>query len=123
MSNFASLNLIFFMVSIIHISEATLAQLKATGRRQKGSIGLDRTSDGQEVLTFREYRQSETPKRNPQRLLTLPNGWLKKSARRYQFHLSLKDELGECRAADELERDSQEAKQFLRHLSDVLNFT
>lgn len=105
----------------IEISEACLAELKATGRKKKGSIGFERTSDGPEVLMFRGYRHREITKRNPLRLLTLPNGWLKKSARRYQFHLSLRDELGEHRVAEELERDSQEAKQFLHHLSSMLN--
>lgn len=106
----------------ITISEAILAQLQATNHRQKGSIGFEPTSDGRMELTFHEYQLSNPKKRIPLRLLTLPNGWLKKTAHRYQFHLSLKDELGEYRAAEELERDSQEARQFLRHLSNVLDF-
>ena len=106
----------------ITINEACLEQLQATGRRRKGSIGFEPVSNGRMELTFREYQRSKPQKRNPLRLLTLPNGWLKKTARRYQFHLSLKDDLGEYRASEELNRDCQEARQFLRHLSDVLNF-
>ena len=106
----------------IEISEACLAWLQDTNRRQKGSVGFMPTSDGQMELTFREYQHDKAKKRNPLRLLTLPNGWLMKTARTYQFHLSIKDELGEYRAAEELDRDSQEARQFLKHLSDVINF-
>lgn len=102
------------------ISEACFKQLQANGRRMKGSLGLEWT--GEEVeLTFHQYQQSESIKRPPQTLLVLPHGALLKTPRRYQLRLSINDELGEHRAADELERDSQEAKQFLHHLSDILN--
>ena len=122
MSNFATDFIYIIMTHKIEISEACLAQLKATSRRSKGSIGFEPTSDGRMELTFREYQRNEGCRRNPQTLLQLPNGWLRKTARRYLLRLSVSDSLSETRVADEFERDSQEARQFLKHLSDVLNF-
>lgn len=105
----------------IEISEACLTQLLETNRRQKGSIGFEPTASGELVLTFNDYKKSKCERRQPQRLLALPNGWLRKTARMYQLHLSVKDQLGEYRASEELARDTEEARQFLRHLSNVLN--
>lgn len=110
------------MLNVIEISEASLAQLQANSRRLEGSLGFEWTGEKME-LTFHQYQQGSHAKRHPQTLLVLPHGTLRKTPRRYQLRLSIKDELGEHRAAEELERDSREAKQFLRHLSDVLNFT
>ena len=105
----------------IEISEACLEQLQATNRRTEGSLGYEWTGDKME-LTFHKYQNSNSSKHHPQTLLVLPHGSLRKTPRRYQLRLSINDDLGEVRAAEELERDSEEARQFLRHLSDVLNF-
>ena len=105
----------------IEISEACLAKLQATNRRIEGSLGFEWTGDKKE-LTFHLYQHDNSPKHHPQTLLVLPHGTLRKTPRRYQLCLSINDDLGEVRAAEELERDSEEARQFLRHLSDVLNF-
>lgn len=109
------------MKQVIEISEATLAQLQATNRRIEGSLGYEWIGDKME-LTFHKYQNSNSPKHHPQTLLVLPHGTLKKTPRRYQLRLSINHDLGEVRAAEELERDSLEARQFLKHLSDVLNF-
>lgn len=103
----------------IEISEACLAELKATGRKKKGSVGFESTSEGV-VLTFRAYQKSCRCLRHPQTLLTLPSGWLRKTARRFQFHLSFNDVIGEERIAEELERNAEEARQFLKHLSNIM---
>lgn len=108
------------MKAEFEISEACLAELKANGRRLKGSLGIEWIG-GEMELTFHQYQQSGSIKRQPQALLMLPHGALLKTPRRYQLRLSISDQLGEHRAAEELERDSQEAKQFLHHLSDILN--
>lgn len=105
----------------IKISEACLAQLQATNRRIEGSLGFECIGDKKE-LTFHLYQHENSSKQHPQTLLVLPHGTLRKTPRRYQLRLSVNDDLGEVRAAEELERDSQEARQFLKHLSDVLNF-
>ena len=109
------------MKHTIEISEATLAQLQVTNRRIEGSLGYEWTGKKME-LTFHKYQNSNSPKHHPQTLLVLPHGTLRKTPRRYQLRLSVNDNLGEVRAAEELVRDSEEAKMFLRHLSDVLNF-
>lgn len=103
----------------IWMSEDTLAKLRAKSLRSKGSVGFESTSEGV-VLTFREYKKNKSQHRHPMTLLTLPSGWLRKTARRFQFHLSLNDELGEQRAAEELERNAEEARQFLKHLSNIM---
>lgn len=108
------------MKQVIEISEACLEQLQATNRRIEGSLGFEWTGDKME-LTFHKYQNSNSPKHHPQTLLVLPHGTLKKTPRRYQLRLSIHDDLGEFRVGDELERDCQEARQFLKHLSDVLN--
>lgn len=103
----------------IWMSEDTLAQLRTSSLRRKGSVGFESTSEGV-VLTFRAYQKNKSQHRHPMTLLTLPSGWLRKTARRFQFHLSLNDELGEQRAAEELERNAEEARQFLKHLSNIM---
>lgn len=105
----------------IEISEACLTQLQATNRRIEGSLGFEWTGDKKE-LTFHLYQHRNSPKHHPQTLLRLPHGSLRKTPRRYQLRLSINDDLGEVRAGEEFERDSREARQFLKHLSDILNF-
>lgn len=109
------------MKQVIEINEACLVQLQASDRRIEGSLGFEWIGDKKE-LTFHLYQHSNSPKHHPQTLLVLPHGKLKKTPKRYQLRLSINDDLGEIRVAEELERDSKEARQFLRHLSDVLNF-
>lgn len=104
---------------ILRISEDCFAKLQAEDRRFKGSLGFEPTGDGK-VLSFHMYKKSNQQKQSPQKLISLPSGSLKKTARKYRLQLSVNDELGEMRAAEELKRDSEEACQFLRHLSNIL---
>ena len=103
------------------INEACLAELQTNSHRLEGSLGFEWTGEKME-LTFHQYQQGSRIKHHPQTLLVLPHGSLRKTPRRYQLRLSINDDLGEVRAAEELKRDSEEARRFLRHLSDVLNF-
>lgn len=103
----------------IVLTEQQLKCLK-TGKRIPGSLFMERTSDGRIVVCFYQYRKNRARHRNDQTLLTLPHGWIRKSAQRYKLHLSVPDNLGEHRVAELLEQENREGCTFLKALGQIM---
>lgn len=91
-----------------------------TGKRIQGSIYSERVGD-EIVIGFHQYRRIRTRRRHDQTLLCLPHGWIRKSAKRYRLHLSLPDNLGERRVGDLMVSETEEARNFMAALQEVLN--
>lgn len=103
----------------IELTELQLKCLKA-GKRIPGSLFMERTSDERIVIGFYQYRKNRAKRRNDQTLLTLPHGWIRKSAQRYKLHLSVPDNLGEHRVAELLEQENREGCTFLKALGQIM---
>lgn len=108
------------MEMIVLLTEQQLRCLK-TGKRIRGSLGLGRTSTGEMVIDFCQYRKNGAKPRNDQTLLTLPHGWIRKSAQRYKLRLSIPDNLGEYRVAELLKQEISEGCCFLRALGQIMD--
>ena len=91
-----------------------------TGKRIQGSIYAERVGN-EIVIGFHQYRRIRTRHRHDQTLLTLPHGWIRKSAKRYRLQLSLPDNLGERRVGDLMVSETEEARSFMAALQEVLN--
>lgn len=91
-----------------------------TGKRVQGSIYAERVGN-EIVIGFRQYRRIRTRRHHDQTLLTLPHGWVRKSAKRYRLHLSLPDNLGEHRVGELMASETEEARSFMQALENVLN--
>lgn len=100
--------------------DKNLFECLCTGKRVQGSIYLER--DGNEIfIRFNQYQRIRPKRRHDQTLHVLPHGWLRKSAKRYRLHLSLPDNLGETRVADLMASETEEARNFMTALQDVLD--
>jgi hypothetical protein len=102
----------------VFVSLQQLEILK-TGKHLKGSLHLERASNGELVLSFNHYRPMK-PHRPDNTLLALPHGAIRKSAQRYRLNLSLPDNLGEARVGELMRLESAEAESFMRALEQVL---
>lgn len=107
------------MEFLIILTEQQLKCLK-TGKRIPGSLFMERASDGEMVVGFYQYHRNRARRRNDQTLLTLPHGWIRKSAQRYKLHLSVPDNLGEYRVAELLELENREGCAFLKALGQIM---
>lgn len=97
-----------------------LFECLCTGRRIQGALYLERL--GNEIfIRFNQYQRIRPKRRHDQTLHVLPHGWLRKSAKRYRLHLSLPDNLGESRVADLMASETEEARNFMSALKDVLD--
>ena len=92
----------------------------STGKRVKGSIYLERL--GNEIsIRFNQYQCNKPKRRHDQTLHVLPHGWIRKSAKRYRLQLSLPDALGESRVGELMASETEEARNFMSALQDVLD--
>lgn len=106
------------MATVLFLDEQTLSAL-SKGKRVQGSLYAERI-DNQIVVGFNPYKRSKTVRRHDQTLLALGHGWLRKSAKRYKLHLSIPDNLGECRVAGLMASESEEARNFMCALEELL---
>ena len=91
-----------------------------TGKRVPGSIFAERVGN-EVVIGFNQYRRNVFRRRHSQTLLSLPHGWIRKSAKRYKLHLSLPDNLGERRVGELMRSETEEARSFMNALESVLD--
>ena len=97
-----------------------LLNLLYEGKKIKGSLYAEQV--GNELLIgFRQYKRNGKKRRRDQMLLSLPHGWIRKSAKRYRLQLSIPDSLGECRVGDLMKCETEEARNFMNALESVLN--
>jgi hypothetical protein len=103
----------------INLSEQLLRTLM-TGKRVPGSIRAERVGN-EIVIGFYQYQRNRAKRRQPQTLLALPHGWVRKTPRRYRLSISLPDHLGERRCGELMANESMEARSFMNCLESVLN--
>lgn len=97
-----------------------LLNILMSGKRVPGSIFAERVGN-EVVIGFNQYRRNVFRCRHSQTLLTLPHGWIRKSARRYKLQLSLPDNLGERRVGELMRCETEEARSFMNALESVLD--
>ena len=97
-----------------------ILKILSEGKRLEGSLYAERV-DNELLVGFNPYRRKKANRRHDQTLLTLGHGWLRKSAKRYRLHLSLPDNLGERRVGDLMVSETEEARNFMAALQEVLN--
>lgn len=90
------------------------------GKRVQGSLYAERV-DNKMVVGFNPYRRGKYRRRHEQTLLTLGHGWLRKTAKRYRLQLSIPDNLGEHRVAGLMAAETEEARNFMCALEELLN--
>lgn len=109
------------MIFKIKLSEQQLERLKA-GKRIPGSLYIERTSEEQEVVGFYVHGSGSKPKRPREKtLMHMDHGTIRKTARNYKLIVSLPDNLGEERVGELMKNGGEEADNFMRHLSIMLN--
>ena len=96
-----------------------LLEVLMSGKRVKGSLFIQRASNGFVELGFNRYQEGKQ-RRPDSTLMTLPHGAIRKSAQRYKLYLSLPDSLGESRIGELMREESLEADNFMRALEQVL---
>ena len=102
------------------LTEQQLERLKS-GKRIPGSLFLERISEEQYVVGFYVHG-SGTPKHHREKtLMRMDHGTIRKSARNYKLIVSLPDNLGELRCGELMKVGGEEADNFMRHLSIMLN--
>ena len=108
------------MEIIIKLNEQQLECLRS-GKRIPGSLYMDRTSNEQDVVGFYVHGSGTHKKRREQTLMRMDHGTIRKSARNYKLIVSLPDDLGELRCGELMKVGGEEADNFMRHLSILLN--
>ena len=106
------------MVTEVLLDELTLKAL-FEGKKVQGSLYVERV-DNEFMVGFTPYRRKKAKRRHDQTLLTLGHGWLRKSAKRYRLHLSIPDNIGERRVAGLMASETEEARNFMCALEELL---
>ena len=106
------------MTATLFLDEQMLKVL-FEGKRVKGSLYAERV-DNELVVGFNPYRRKKANRRHDQTLLTLGHGWLRKSAKRYRLHLSIPDNIGDRRVAGLMASETEEARNFMCALEELL---
>ena len=101
------------------VLSSQLLEVLMSGKRVKGSLFIQRASNGFVELGFNRYQEGKQ-RRPDSTLMTLPHGAIRKSAQRYRLNLSLPDNLGEARVGELMRLESAEAESFMRALEQAL---
>ena len=104
----------------INLTEQQLERLKS-GKRIPGSLYLDRTSNEHDIVGFYVHGSGTSKHHREKTLMRMDHGTIRKSARNYKLIVSLPDNLGELRCGELMKVGGEEADNFMRHLSILLN--